>query len=340
MREDIIFYSWQSDLPSRDNRNFIKDCIEKAVKAANRDEMCMEVDRDTNGISGFPNIQQAILQKIEKASIFVADISIVNKIIFTRKRRTPNPNVLFELGFAVKALGWERILCVFNSDYGKIEELPFDIKQHRIISYSLRGKDKKNTKNQVVGAIKNTLHILAEKGFIYSGDKDLTELMIKVPTDVILFSSFVDGKMMSCYINLTQKVDFYVKEASQGEWRINGCYGNRGFNFINDFLKDIDYETDKLQISCVDLDGDGEKEIVVSVGDGLSSLEALIYRFVPDSANIFDLCGRIDGQQEMCIDIKKGTITAPFGGQGMYNEYIYWDKRLWGEETLIKLINR
>lgn len=339
MGEDIIFYSWQSDLPNRDNRNFIKDCIEKAVKEANRDEICLEVDRDTNGISGFPNIQQTILQKIEKATVFVADISIVNKSILNRKRRTPNPNVLFELGFAVKALGWEYILCVFNRDYGKIEELPFDIKQHRIISYSLREKDRKDTKNQVVGAIKGTLHILAEKGFLYSGKRDLSELMIKVPTNDILFSAFTNGKTMSCYINLMQKVDFYVKEASQGEWRISGYYENAGYNFINDFSRDIDYETDRLQISCVDLDRDGEKEIIVSVGDGFSSLETLIYKFVPDSANLFDLCGRINGQEAMYINIKKGTITAPYGSQGLFDEYVYWDKKIWREETMIKLIN-
>lgn len=339
MVEDIVFYSWQSDLPNKNNRNFIKECIEKAVKEVNKNGICLEVDRDTNGISGFPNIQKTILQKIEKASIFVADISIVNKSILNRKRRMPNPNVLFELGFAVKTLGWEYILCIFNRDYGKIEELPFDIKQHRTISYSLKEKDRKDAKNQVIGAIKNSLYILEEKGFIYNGNRDLSKLMVKVATNDILLSSFVDGKTMSCYINLVQEVDFYVKAASQGEWRISGCYGNIGYNFINDFLRDIDYETHKLQISCVDLDKDGQKEIIVSVGDGCSSLETLIYRFVPDSAKLFDLCGRIDGQTEMYINIKNGTIIAPYGGQGLYNEYIYLDKKIWKEEPLINLID-
>lgn len=334
MKEDIIFYSWQSDLPNRDNRNFIKECIEKAVKEANRDEVCLEVDRDTNGISGFPNIQQTILQKIENATVFVADISIVNRSILNRKRRTPNPNVLFELGFAVRALGWEYILCVFNRDYGKIEDLPFDIKQHRIISYSFKDKDRKDIKNQVVGAIKDTLRILSEKGFLYSAKRVLPELIVDVPTNDILFSSFTNGETMSCYILLMKKVVFYVKEASQGEWSIVGCYNNRGYNFVSDFSREINYETDKLQISCVDLDRDGEKEIIVSVGDGFSSLETLIYKFVPDSSDLFELHGRIGGQQKMYIDIKKGNIVAPYGSQGLYDEYIYWDKKVWSEEPL------
>lgn len=333
MAEDIVFYSWQSDLPNKYNRNFIKDCIEKAVKEANRDDNCIEVDRDTNGISGFPNIQQTILQKIERANIFIADVSIVNKTILNRKRRMSNPNVLFELGFAVKALSWEHVVCVFNGDYGKIGDLPFDIRQHRIISYSLKDKRREYAKSQMVGATKNTLNILAEKGFIFSAKRLQIEYLLNVSTNDILFSPFEDGKSMSCYINYVQKVDFYVKESTQGEWRICGCYKNSGYNFINDFSLNIEFSEYKLQISCVDLDGDMEKEIMVSVGDGLSFLETLIYRFVPDSTNIFELCGRIDGQQKMYVDVKSGIITAPYGGQGLFEEYIYRDKRIWREES-------
>ena len=332
MAEDIIFYSWQSDLPNKYNRNFIRDCIEKAVKEANRDDKCIEVDRDTNGIAGFPNIQQTILQKIERANIFIADISIVNKTILNKKRRMPNPNVLFELGFAVKALGWEHVVCVFNEDYGKIGDLPFDIRQHRIISYSLKDKRREDTKSQVVGAIKRTLNILAEKGFIYSAKRLQMDCLLNVSTNDILFSPFEDGKRMSCYINYTERVDFYVKESTQGEWKICGCYKDIGYNFINDFSLNIEFSEYKLQISCVDLDGDREKEIIVSIGDESSLLETLIYRFVPDSTRIFELCGRIDGRQKMFVDVKRGTITAPYGSQGLFEEYIYRDKKIWREE--------
>ena len=32
-----IFYSWQSDLPSKTNRSFIEDAIKKALKSINKD---------------------------------------------------------------------------------------------------------------------------------------------------------------------------------------------------------------------------------------------------------------------------------------------------------------
>ena len=47
----------------------------------------------------------------------------------------PNPNVMFELGFAVRSLGWDRVICICNEEYGDVETQPFDISKHRIITY-------------------------------------------------------------------------------------------------------------------------------------------------------------------------------------------------------------
>lgn len=329
MAKDIIFYSWQSDLPNKYNRNFIKSCIEKAVKDANRNDNCLEVDRDTSGVAGFPNIQQTILQKIENANIFVADISIINKSVFNKKRRMPNPNVLFELGYAVKALGWDRVICVFNEDYGAVSDLPFDIKQHRIISYSFKKNDKTDVKNQVAGAIKNSLQILTDKGLLYSAKEIPNEYLLRISIKDVLYSSFTDGNHMICDIDKNSKIDFYIGQSTQGEWRINGVHGDKGYNFLQDFSIDIDYEKYMIQISCVDLDKDGKKEILISIGDGFSELEMLIYSFIFESNHMFELCGRIYGQEKMLININSGTIAAPYGSQGLSDEYKFWDKKVW-----------
>ena len=45
-----IFYSWQSDLPNKDNRSFIENCIEKAIrkeKLGFEAGLTVAVDRDT-----------------------------------------------------------------------------------------------------------------------------------------------------------------------------------------------------------------------------------------------------------------------------------------------------
>ena len=81
-----IFYSWQSDLPNKDNRSFIEDCIKKAIKM---DDVNIEAgvifdfDRDTKGISGSPDISDIIFNKIAKSDIFICDISKISHSKFS-----------------------------------------------------------------------------------------------------------------------------------------------------------------------------------------------------------------------------------------------------------------
>lgn len=132
----VIFYSWQSDLPNATNRGFIQQALENAAAAITSDDtVAVEpvVDRDTQGVAGSPDIAVTIFEKIAKADIVVADVSF---ILNPRKgRATPNPNVLIELGYALRALGHERIILVFNRAFGKIEQLPFDLRMRRSVSY-------------------------------------------------------------------------------------------------------------------------------------------------------------------------------------------------------------
>jgi len=56
-------------------------------------------------------------------------------------RPTPNPNVLIELGYALKRLGWNRILMILNAEFGKVEALPFDLRMKRVITYTAKKED-------------------------------------------------------------------------------------------------------------------------------------------------------------------------------------------------------
>jgi hypothetical protein len=64
------------------------------------------LDEATRGESGSPNIPMTILEKIKVSDAFICDITTINSNAPEELRRTPNPNVLFELGFAVAHLGW------------------------------------------------------------------------------------------------------------------------------------------------------------------------------------------------------------------------------------------
>jgi hypothetical protein len=132
-----VFYSWQSDLPNKTNRGFIQKALENAVRVIRDDDSIQVepvIDRDTSGVPGSPDIASTIFQKIEEAGAFVADVSIVN---MGGVRPTPNPNVLIELGYAMKAISSQKIIMVLNTAFGQPEMLPFDLRMRRVITYNM-----------------------------------------------------------------------------------------------------------------------------------------------------------------------------------------------------------
>ncbi len=158
--EETVFYSWQSDLPNRVNRGFIEDCLSRTVRDLRADDSLQVdpvVDRDVQGSAGAVNIAETILAKIKKCAVFVADVSIINSHAVGRK--TPNPNVMIELGYASNAIGFDRIVMVFNRAYGTPEELPFDLRFKKVLSYTLSEaeQDKTAARMALIGQMKNEL---------------------------------------------------------------------------------------------------------------------------------------------------------------------------------------
>jgi hypothetical protein len=134
-----LFFSWQSDTPADIGLEFIEAALGLAIKAlaedavikrAIRDEGMM-VDRDTQGVSGVPPIVDTIFDKIDSATIFVPDLTFVGKRM--DRRPTPNPNVLLEYGWALKALRYPRIVPVMNVAFGEPTgvTMPFDMRHLR-----------------------------------------------------------------------------------------------------------------------------------------------------------------------------------------------------------------
>jgi hypothetical protein len=128
-----LFFSWQSDTPPRVSRNIIEQALKLALEKISLDleieeaARSLELDRDTRGVGGSPPIVDTIFKKISAAAIFVADMTFVAK----RRdgRPAPNPNVLIEYWWALRALGHGRIICVMNTLYGEPgDSLPFDMK--------------------------------------------------------------------------------------------------------------------------------------------------------------------------------------------------------------------
>src|SRR5271166_1607802 len=92
----------------------------------------ISVDRDTLDVPGSPPILETIFAKIDRAAIFLSDLTYVAERV-GGGGRTPNPNVCIEHGYALKVLSWRRVIAVMNAAMGHPDqhELPFDIRHSR-----------------------------------------------------------------------------------------------------------------------------------------------------------------------------------------------------------------
>lgn len=149
-----VFYSWQSFLPNKTNRNLIKDSLEKALKEINKElsvDERIELDSDTKNTVGSPDIVHTIMNKIDNSDIFIADVSII-------KGTTPNPNVMLELGYALKTLGDKKIIMLFNDAFGNTKDLPFDLGFKRQMIYSCTENDNiPEVRIKLISNLKNAL---------------------------------------------------------------------------------------------------------------------------------------------------------------------------------------
>jgi hypothetical protein len=154
-----VFWSWQSDLDARVTRDLIRTALEGAVEDlhAELDER-HEVDSDTKGVAGSPDIIATILAKIDAAAVFVGDVTPI--AASGSGKAVANPNVLIELGYAKKSLGLGRVITVWNTAFpgAEIERLPFDMRGRRApVSYHLPADAPRETLRRERDGLRKTL---------------------------------------------------------------------------------------------------------------------------------------------------------------------------------------
>lgn len=128
MRKIVAFYAWQSDTARQVNSDFIRIALTEAAQRITKDkslEVEVSVDSDTEGIPGTPPVTETILKKIAACDIFVPDLTFVART--DGGKFVPNPNVMTEYGYALRAKTHAAMLPVMNTAFGPVEELPFDM---------------------------------------------------------------------------------------------------------------------------------------------------------------------------------------------------------------------
>lgn len=159
-----IFYSWQSDLPYDINQKAIGGAIKAAILSI-EDESTHKLvyDEATRDEAGSFDIPSKILDKINSCDIFICDITTINSND-TVTRKCPNPNVLIELGFAIANIGWNRIIMVFNKQYGNFpNDLPFDLDKRRTTPFTIKDKGDKNGKTDLSNKLKKGIETIIRK---------------------------------------------------------------------------------------------------------------------------------------------------------------------------------
>ena len=159
-----VFYSWQSDSPRKTNLNAIREALELAAGKieATRSDVKIIPDEATRDVSGSPNIALKILEKIEGADVFIADVTTITPP--GARRPCPNPNVGYELGYAVAHLGWDRVILLFNATIGDFpKDLPFDFVQHRASPYKLTPSDPNTARSKLADFLAVSVSAVIDK---------------------------------------------------------------------------------------------------------------------------------------------------------------------------------
>lgn len=151
-----IFYSWQCDSDKKFNRNFIENCLSNAINRINKViDYTLILDKNTIGESGSPDIVNVILNKIDMAIGFVADIT---PIVCLKEKYLSNSNIMLELDYALSSLSDERVILICNTSKCRLNDLPFDLGLKRIVSYEYDEESDANKAKNQKEKLENTLY--------------------------------------------------------------------------------------------------------------------------------------------------------------------------------------
>jgi len=168
MDDFTLFYAWQSDVDAKLNRYLIRDAAKDALKELAKDAILDEaprLDSDTQNAAGAPEVAATIFSKIDKAGLFLADLTFIGTSI--HDDQLPNSNVLLELGYAAARIGWSRTILVMNTAFGPPDNLIFDLRHRRWpITYHLDSQDKTAVKDEqlrLAARIKDAILVAAQE---------------------------------------------------------------------------------------------------------------------------------------------------------------------------------
>jgi hypothetical protein len=115
-------------------------------------------DSDTQGVGGARDIHEVILEKLDRCDAAVFDVT---PVALNEQRKLPNPNVMLELGYGLARPGVERLILVLNTAHARVEDLPFDIRNKPVKTYSMAETEAPaNARNELAGKLRDALETI------------------------------------------------------------------------------------------------------------------------------------------------------------------------------------
>ena len=195
MEKDVfrIFFSWASE---NKNISILRNAIEEAVLELNQikyKDLHYQYEEATRNEPGSPHIVQTIFKKISFCDCAIFDVTPFYSFAGNKNKTdklSPNPNVIFEYGYAMATIGEGRCILLINDERIEDNSLPFDIRQNRASKFN---GNKTQLKKKICEYIRKIIDAKPDKPIShrkeFEADKLLAnELIDKLDRSVKIFN--------------------------------------------------------------------------------------------------------------------------------------------------------
>ncbi|WP_434036323.1 hypothetical protein [Formosa sp. 4Alg 33] len=286
------------DTEDKYGKGFIQNAIEIAIQKLKDESIEVTLDYGFRKTPGTPLLIDEMLKKSTESDMVIVDLTftsakewlqakkykvfgkelrLLNKV---GDKKSPNPNVLLETGYAWAKKGTYRTLAVMNDAFGSPKELPVDLEGFRwgitynlnAANYATRKAVRKELANDLYNAIKDAINAEASHQIEKWSPFKINQQLDRYHNYLYVLTPELEGlitKLRSFLINY------------KGPIRIAGVPGSGKTRLVYEvFRKNDNFEADELENSILyyDLKGTTYQDISNKVADltNLNQLKVVI----------------------------------------------------------------
>lgn len=250
-----VFFAFQMDIDDKFGKGFIQSAIEITTQKIKKDGIELILDYGFKNVPGTTVLIDEMLKKSRESDMVLVDLTFTSsknrffgkKYSFLKKeihisdqavdKKSPNPNVLLETGYAWAQKGHYRTLVVMNEAFGLTSELPVDLEGFRWgITYNLNEKNnsqRKTIKEQLAIDFYKAFKDAIKSEMSYQIEKWLPLMIHSHWRKEHPFPFKTNASLNSKFFDLIEKINNYKKAI-----RIKGFAGSGKTRFVNEVFNE------------------------------------------------------------------------------------------------------